>query len=136
MRRRSICLVSLILMLGVAGSAQAILVGHWRLDGSAADSSISKLDGQITGSPSWVDGKVGLAMEIDGDDWVEIPGTSAADGYAGLSGEVTWAVWFKTSNAGVIGSVMTLGPAGAAHVQCNRSINIEAAGDIMICMRE
>jgi len=132
MCRRLICLVSLILVLGAAGNARAELVGHWRLDGDAADSSGRGLDGQITGSPNWVDGKVGLAMEIDGDDWIEIPGTSAADGYAGLSGEVTWTVWLKTSNSGAINSLMTLGPAGAAHVQGNRSINIEAAGDIMI----
>ena len=132
MFRRLICLASLALVLGVAGKAQAILVGHWKLDGNAADSSSSGLDGEIIGSPGWVDGKVGLAMEVDGDDWIEIPGTSATDGYAGLSGEVTWAVWFKTSNAGAINSLMTLGPAGAAHVQGNRSINIEAAGDIMI----
>ena len=132
MFRRLVCLASLALVLLVAGNARAILVGHWKLDGNAADSSISGLDGEITGSPNWVDGKVGVAMEIDGDDWIEIPGTSATDGYPGLSGEVTWAVWFKTSNSGVINSVMTLGPAGAAHVQGNRSINVEAAGDIMI----
>ncbi|MHC4434591.1 MAG: LamG domain-containing protein, partial [Planctomycetota bacterium] len=132
MSRRLVYFASFALVLWTTGSAHAILVGHWRLDGHAADSSISGLDGEITGSPNWVDGKVGLAMEIDGDDWIEIPGTSASDGYAGLSGEVTWAVWFKTSNAGTINSVMTLGPAGGAHVQGNRSINIEAAGDIMI----
>ena len=132
MCRRLVCLVSLILVLGAAGNARAELVGHWRLDGDAADSSGRGLGGEVTGSPNWVDGKVGLAMEIDGDDWIEIPGTSAADGYAGLAGEVTWTVWFKTSNSGAINSLMTLGPAGAAHVQGNRSINIEAAGDIMI----
>ncbi|MHC4569847.1 MAG: LamG-like jellyroll fold domain-containing protein, partial [Planctomycetota bacterium] len=132
MFRRLIRLVSLALVLGVAGSAQAILVGHWKLDGNAADSSVSGLDGEITGSPNWVDGKVGLAMEIDGDDWIEIPGTSQNDGFPSVEGEVTWAVWFKTSNAGVLNTVMAVGPAGAAHVQGNRSINVEAAGDIMI----
>jgi len=131
MFRRLICLVSLSLVLGVVSNASADLVGHWTLDGSAADSSSSGLDGEITGNPSWVDGKVGLAMEIDGDDWVEIPGTSASDGYAGLAGEVTWATWFQTSNPG-LNTLMALGPPGAAHVQGNRSINVEAAGDIMI----
>ncbi|MHC4116802.1 MAG: LamG domain-containing protein [Planctomycetota bacterium] len=132
MLRRFICLASLALVLGATGQAGADLVGHWRLDGSAADTSGNGLDGVISGSPKWVDGKVAGAMEVDGDDWIEIPGTSSADGYAGLEGEVTWAAWFKTSGSGVIYTLMAMGPAGAAHVQGNRSINIEAAGDIMI----
>ncbi|NOR67539.1 MAG: hypothetical protein GQ528_09300, partial [Woeseiaceae bacterium] len=127
MFRRLICLVSLSLVLGVVSNASADLVGHWTLDGSAADSSSSGLDGEIIGNPNWVGGKVGIAMEVDGDDWIEIPGTSAADGYAGLAGEVTWAAWFKTSASGVVNSLITLGPPGAAHVRGNRSINVEAS---------
>ncbi|UCF17246.1 MAG: hypothetical protein JSW59_07250, partial [Phycisphaerales bacterium] len=132
MFRRLTCLVSFILILGAAGNAGAALVGHWRLDGDASDTSGSGLDGEIIGSPNWVAGRVGGAMEIDGDDWVEIPGTSQNDGFSSTQGEVSWAVWFKTSNAGVLNTVMCVGPAGAAHVQGNRSINVEAAGDIMI----
>jgi hypothetical protein len=108
------------------------LVGHWRLDGDATDTSGSGLDGEIHGSPNWVTGKVGGAMEIDGDDWVEIPGTSPADGFPAVDGEVTWAAWFKTSNAGVLNTLIAQGPAGAAHVQGNRSINVEASGVIMV----
>ena len=108
------------------------LVGHWRLDGSAADSSGNGHNGEIFGEPKWVDGKIGGAMEIDGDDWIEVPGTSAAEGFAALEGEVTWTAWFKTSNAGVLNTLMAQGPAGAAHVQGNRSINIEASGVIMV----
>jgi len=111
---------------------EAGLVGHWRLDGSAADSSGSGHDGVIFGNPKWVEGKVAGAMDVDGDDWIEVPGASAADGFPAMDGEVTWAVWFRTSNAGVINTVLSQGPAGAAHVQGNRSINIEASGVIMI----
>jgi hypothetical protein len=132
MFRRSICLVSIGLMLWAAGNAGAELVGHWRLDVDAADSSGRGLDGEIFGSPNWVDGQIAGAMEVDGDDWVEVPGTSQNDGYPSVEGEVTWAVWFNTSNAGVLNTVMAVGPAGAAHVSGNRSINIEAAGDIII----
>ncbi|MCP4610017.1 MAG: LamG domain-containing protein [Planctomycetes bacterium] len=132
MFRQSICLISLILVLCAFGNAEADLVGYWRLDGNAADSSGGGHDGEIFGEPKWVDGKIGGAMELDGDDWVEMPGTSAADGFAGLEGEVTWTAWFKTDATGVINTLITQGPAGAAHIQGNRSINIEASGVIMI----
>jgi len=132
MFRQSICLISLALLLLVTGDIEADLVGHWKLDGNTADSSGNGHDGEIFGEPKWVDGKIGGAMEIDGDDWIEVPGTSAAEGFAALEGQVTWTAWFKTSNSGVINTLMAQGPAGAAHVQGNRSINIEASGVIMI----
>jgi hypothetical protein len=132
MFKQLICLISLVLILLLISNAEADLVGHWRLDGSATDSSGNGHDGEIFGEPKWVDGKIGGAMELDGDDWLEMPGTSAADGFAALDGEVTWAAWFKTSNSGVLNTLMAQGPAGAAHIQGNRSINIEASGVIMI----
>ena len=132
MFRQSICLISLILVLWVTGNTEAGLVGHWRLDGSATDSSGNGHDGEIFGDSKWVDGKIGGALEFDGDDWIEMPGTSAAESFAALEGEVTWAAWFKTSSSGVINTLMAQGPAGAAHVRGNRSINIEASGVIMI----
>jgi len=112
MFRKSICLISLILVLWAFGNAEADLVGRWRLDGNAADSSGGGHDGEIFGEPKWVDGKIGGAMELDGDDWIEMPGTSAADGFAGLEGEVTWSAWFKTSAAGVINTLMAQGLPG------------------------
>ncbi len=132
MFRQSICLISLLLALLMTGNTKADLVGHWRLDGSAADNSGNGHDGEIFGEPKWVDGKIGGAMEIDGDDWIEVPGTSAAEGFAALEGQVTWTAWFKTSNSGVINTLMAQGPAGGAHVRGNRSINIEASGVIMV----
>jgi len=132
MFRRLICLASLALVLRAPGISKAGLVGHWRLDGNAADTSGNGHDGVIFGNPKWVDGVIGGALEFDGDDRVEMPGTSSADGFAALEGEVTWAVWFKTSGGGVLNTIMCQGPAGAAHVQGNRSINVEASGVIMI----
>jgi len=132
MFRRLICLASLALVLRAPGISKAGLVGHWRLDGNAADTSDNGHDGVIFGNPKWVDGVIGGALEFDGDDRVEMPGTSSADGFAALEGELTWAVWFKTSGGGVLNTIMCQGPAGAAHVQGNRSINVEASGVIMI----
>jgi len=136
MSRKLIFLISLVLVfgaaVGTANAADPILAGWWQFDGNGLDSSGNGRDGVIFGDPKWVDGKVGGAMDVDGDDWVEVPGTSAADGFPAMDGEVTWAVWFKTSDAGVINTVLAQGPAGAAHVQGNRSINIEASGVIMI----
>jgi len=132
MSKKLIYPLCFILVLCASHNASAELVGRWRLDGNAADSSGGGHDGEIFGEPKWVDGKIGGAMEIDGDDWIEMPGTSAAEGFAGMEGEVTWTAWFKTSNSGVINTLMAQGPAGAAHIQGNRSINIEASGVIMI----
>ncbi|HUV62312.1 MAG TPA: LamG domain-containing protein, partial [Sedimentisphaerales bacterium] len=49
-----------------------------------------------------------------------------------LDGEVTWSLWLKTAPGTVGRSVMVQGPAGAAHVQGNRSIAVEPSGAIML----
>ncbi|UCE46773.1 MAG: LamG domain-containing protein, partial [Phycisphaerales bacterium] len=134
MLRRLIFLISLIVVLGLAGNAGAALVGHWRLDGDASDSSGNGNDGVLFGDPQWVAGKIGGALEFDGtDDRVEMPGTSPTEGFPSVDGEVTWALWFKTGSS-TVGSrpVMALGPTGAAHVSGNRSITIENSGVIMV----
>jgi len=133
MCKKLVYVISFVLALGIVltSFAEAGLVGHWRLDGNAFDSSGNGLDGVIFGAPQWVDGKVAGAMQTDGDDWIEVPGTSAADGFAGMEGEVTWAVWFKTPG-GALNTIICQGPAGAAHVRGNRSINVEVSGVIMI----
>ncbi|UCE47717.1 MAG: hypothetical protein JSW47_19225, partial [Phycisphaerales bacterium] len=88
--------------------------------------------GTIYGDPLWVDGYDTGALQFDGDDRIEMPGTSASDGYAALDGEVSWAAWFKTSGPDVTKTILAQGPAGAAHVQGNRSVNVEASGVIMV----
>jgi len=130
-----IYMMAFVLTLGMALTrvAEAELVGWWKLDGNAIDGSGNGNDGVLYGDPKWVDGKIGGALQFDGvDDRVEMPGTSPGEGFAGTEGEVTWAVWFKTAGGGVLNTVMCLGPAGAAHVRGNRSINVEASGVIMI----
>jgi hypothetical protein len=80
MYRKLIYLVSIVLVLGLVGSVSADLVGWWRLDDgsgtTAIDSSGTGNDGTINGDPKWVAGKVGGALEMDGGDYVDVPGAS------------------------------------------------------------
>jgi len=123
----------LALTLVVGSGANADLVGWWKLDGSAVDSSDNGHDGVLFGDPEWVEGIVDGALKCDGvDDRIEMPGTSAAEGFAGLAGEVTWTMWMKTPPSAATQTIMAQGPAGAAHVQGNRSINVEVSGVIMM----
>ena len=122
MSRKLICLFTFIIVLGTAGNAWAELLGYWRLDeGSGttvSDSSGSGIDGTFEGDPEWVAGHSGLALELDGDDWVNF-GTppelvltgdisitcwvnpSAFDGRQGFAGLDTGYV-FKVHEGGVL----------------------------------
>jgi len=82
MFRKAIFLVSVVLVLSLVltGGAWANLVGWWRLDDgsgtTAVDSSDSGNDGTLVGDPQWVDGKVAGSLEMDGGDYVDVPGVS------------------------------------------------------------
>jgi len=76
MYKRSICLASLCLVLGLASVAPAKLVAHWKLDDgsgtTARDSSGNGFDGTLIGGPTWVVGTDGGALEFDGlNDYVD-----------------------------------------------------------------
>ncbi len=83
MSKKLIYLFSFVLVLGLVltSGARGELVGWWRLDeGSgtiAYDSSSYRRDGSFQGNPQWVAGKIGGALEFDGDDHVVVP--DAAD---------------------------------------------------------
>jgi len=68
MYKKSICLFCLILVL--TGAAEADLVGLWRFDEesgtTAHDSSGNGRDGTLIGDPKWTAGKIGGALEFDG----------------------------------------------------------------------
>ena len=70
MRRKFICLVSLISVLGMtAGIANAYLVAYWPMDegaGTTVGDVTGAWDGTITGDVSWVDGQEGMALEFPG----------------------------------------------------------------------
>ncbi|UCG48608.1 MAG: hypothetical protein JSU94_02305, partial [Phycisphaerales bacterium] len=101
MYKKLVFLSSLALVLGVSGASRADLVGHWMFDdGSgtvAADSSGNGLNGTLVGSPEWVVGIKGGALEFAQDgSYVNL------DGYGGILGTSarTIAAWVKTTNAG------------------------------------
>ena len=65
-----------VLILGLAGTASAALVAHWKLDDgsgtTAADSSGRGFNGTLIGGPAWVSGTDGGALQFDGrDDYVD-----------------------------------------------------------------
>jgi hypothetical protein len=100
MCRKLICWTFFALVLGMAGSVSADLIGHWRFDeGSgtvAYDSSGNDHDGTIYGSPSWVSGVGGNALEFDGTDDYVGTGESLLDNMS----EFTLACWVRAGNPG------------------------------------
>jgi len=98
MCKKAICLVSFVLVLGLAVNVQAGLVGHWKLDeGSgttAADSSGKGNTGTLHNGPTWrpSDGQIGGALELDGiDDYVEVPDDPSFD----ITNEITVTAWIN-----------------------------------------
>ena len=78
MYRNLICLFTFIVVLGAAGNVSADLVGNWKFDEGAGnvavDSSGYGNNGTINGTPNWVPGQIGSALDFDGGtNYVEIP---------------------------------------------------------------
>ena len=77
-----ICGLAVLLILGLffsigSRSADAKIVGAWLLDegsgDTARDSSGNGVDGVLTGSPEWVNGKFGKALKFDPSKYVDFP---------------------------------------------------------------
>ncbi len=112
MCRKLICLVSLVLVVGAAltsaaNAADANLVGWWKLDGDATDSSGNGRDGTLSGSPQFVPGVYTEALEFHGG-----PDGVLIDGYNGILGKSAFSVtaWIKTSEDG---EIVTWGGSGS-----------------------
>ncbi len=92
MCRKLICLISLGLVLSIAGNVSADLVGHWKLDdGSgtvAADSSGNGYDGTITDA-EWTEGVHGGALNFDALGQIDVPSES----WATIDKQLTVAFW-------------------------------------------
>ena len=75
MCRKMIYLISSILVLSAPSSVCADLVGHWTLDeGSgniAQDSTANGNDGTFVGELKWITGKMGGALDFDGEAYVD-----------------------------------------------------------------
>jgi len=94
MCKKLIYLVSLVLVLSTAGNASAELVAYWKFDeGSgttAFDSSGNGLDGTLMGDTQWAAGKMGGALEFDGDgDYVDCGNNELFD----ITDELTVSAW-------------------------------------------
>jgi len=120
MCKRTICLVTFVLVLGlvltsVGNAADPSPVGWWRLDETsgttANDSSGNGNHGTLHGNPQWGPGMIGGALELDGNvDFVEC-GTSDI---FNITEQVTLAAWVKPDLAFVYpiwsGIIMRGGP--------------------------
>jgi len=108
--KTTIYLLAFFLGLTLASSASASitirpalnlgLVGYWAMDegygNKAYDQSGNRNTGTVSGSPTWVDGKLGKALDFDGvDDYVNV-GSNV--GHEGASA-VTVSLWAKFNTA-------------------------------------
>ncbi len=73
------------------------LVGWWKLDGDASDSSGRGNNGEVMNNPKWVDGRINGALKFDGaDDYVSLPIGSLIS----TLNRSTVMVWVDFSNTG------------------------------------
>jgi hypothetical protein len=101
MCRKLICLISFILVLGLAGSAAADLIGKWTFDeGSGktvSDTSGSGANGTITGNPDWISGPAKGALDLPNDgDYVTIPNSEVIK--LRSTGKYTVACWVQVQD--------------------------------------
>ncbi|MHC4206476.1 MAG: PA14 domain-containing protein, partial [Planctomycetota bacterium] len=92
MYKKLICLISFVLVLGLAGSTLAELVAYWPLDegsGTTAVDVIGGYDGTIGGTANWVPGMNGLALDFDGSStYIDVDGEI-------VRGTFTYASWIR-----------------------------------------
>jgi len=76
------------------------MVGWWKFDGNAKDSSGYEHDGEEYGDPSYVSGKFGRAIRYDGDvDHIQVPVTVADDPELYAAEAISVSAWIKTATA-------------------------------------
>jgi hypothetical protein len=73
------------------------LVGWWRFNGDATDSSGNSNHGTFSGVEVYFDSPMGQALIFDGDDYVRVVGTSSL---IGITSEITVEAWIKFSDTG------------------------------------
>ena len=102
MFRKLAYLVTLALLLAVvqpcAGAdPDPSLEGWWPFDGDAVDVSGNGRHGTLVGTPGFVPGVFGEALEMDGDDYVTV------DGYKGILGTNPFSItaWVRTTNTAI-----------------------------------
>jgi hypothetical protein len=107
--------IVILLLTRAAAAGPAGLVGYWTFDEGegtiAHDSSGNGLDGTLRGSPNWVAGAVGGALDFDGSsDYVEIPDSPLLS----LTNQITIAAWthMRTNASGEM-AILSKGGWGA-----------------------
>jgi hypothetical protein len=100
MSKKLIYLISFVLVLGlvltsVAKADDPDLVAYWKFDDgsgtTAFDSTGNGNDGVFVGDPKWVPGKLGGALEFDGDDYLNCGNDPSLE----IRDQITIAFWFK-----------------------------------------
>ncbi len=148
MSKKLVCSACFVLMLGlVTKTTVAELVLYYPLDegggATAYDLSSNSNDGTLQGDPQWVAGKIGGALDFDGDDYVDAGNSSTLD-----FGANNWTVtaWAKTTmgtgSSGVLfgkggdqsgGIRYTLHVKGAARMLADDdSTKVEFQGSIIV----
>ena len=98
MSKKIIYLVSVALMLGLITSVASAdiydgLVAYWPLNGNA-DDAVADDHGTLQGNPQLVDGKIGSAVQLDGDgDYILVSPDSRLD----ITGSITLSAWIKVN---------------------------------------
>ncbi|MHC4174063.1 MAG: LamG-like jellyroll fold domain-containing protein [Planctomycetota bacterium] len=117
MCKKLIYLCSFVLVLGLvpasaSGAGDPNLLGWWKFDGDALDSSGNERHGTPVGGPQYVEGVFNQALEFDGtDDRVNIVG------YKGVSVGNPWsfAAWFRTTSDGERRNLICWGASGGGN---------------------
>ncbi len=102
MTRKLTLMVAAVLVLGVVApdicsATDPSLMGWWAFDGNALDSSGNGRHGTLIGTPQFVPGVFGEALEQDGDDYVIV------EGYKGILGTNPFSIvaWIRTTNTAI-----------------------------------
>ncbi len=95
--RYTACAALLVLVVFLANTASAGLVGWWTFDetsgNTAKDSSGQTNDGRVNGTAKWVPGKIGGALEFNGSTFVDCGNKASLN----IRGQITMSFWFKVA---------------------------------------
>ncbi len=108
------------------------LVAWWKFENNANDSAGAN-NGVIGGSPSYVSGKFGQAISLDGDDYVDFGNPSSLNFG---TGDWTVSAWIKTTQSGTDdeskGTVFANGGDGGGGVRYALAVNEGQSGKITL----
>jgi len=108
------------------------LVSWWKFDNDANDSAGTN-HGTIHGNPAYVEGKVGRAISLDGDDYVAFGNSGTLDFGAG---DWTVSAWIKTTMSGIEdankGTVFANGADQAGGIRYTLTVNETQSGMITL----